>query len=329
MEKDTVLNFNPLVHNVPLSPADEQLINWWHKMYGKTVWMWVVLLVLLLPVTALAFFFFLQGKVDLIAVLVSVPLELLFIWKLVEALRKIAKIKSALRKGWKQISTGKLLELKTSKGNRLTYNVANSIIKVNAPGPYNGLIGARYLKEANIRLETIAIAADQNLLLNVQYPDIPQTERDISNITPQEQTAQKQKNKEDYRSVGKVLGFILSILFVGQLCIAGIGNFFIVFGVYAALALIFFISALSANRYVQGYKHKLVLTGTVTEAIEMRYNPRYSHYKRKYWYRVGPEMVPCYLDSDEHLAPGDKARFEYYANDDGKRKQLIKITRLT
>jgi hypothetical protein len=227
------------------------------------------------------------------------------------------------------MSTGKLLDLKTSSGNRLKYNIDNSIIKVNAPGPFNGLMDAQYLKDEQIRLETVAITTKENLLLSVQYPDLQLAERKICNITLQEKAEYNHEDEKSNRYVLKVMGFIVPIIFVALLWVYGIEDFLIVFGACATLALGYYLTTISTYRQIQGYNEKLIITGTVTEAIRVRYHRSGRNFRTMRWYRVGSEMVPGYLDNDEHLVPGDKTRFEYYTNEKGERKELIKITHLT
>ncbi|MNY02327.1 hypothetical protein D3C86_1348970 [compost metagenome] len=262
--------------------------------------------------------------------LVFVPFELFFIWKLVEASRKIAKVKSALRKGLKQVSTGKLLELKTSNGNRLKYNIDNKFIEVNAPGPYNGLMGANYLKDERIRLETVAIATKENLLLAVQYPDIPSAESGTSTITLEDIAERSQNEKKDNNYTLKAMSFIMPVLFVALLWANGLKHhLLLIYCICIAVGLVVLWATVFINCHIQSFKEKLTITGVVTEAIEIRYRiGKYAGMGTMCWYRLGAELVPGHLNNKEVVAPGDKVCLEYYINEKGKRKDVIKITRL-
>lgn len=322
-----IIDFNHLAQNVPLSLADEQLVKWWRKTYGKSMWLWSGFFLFLFPFMVFMFVAFLQGEMDLEGVLLFIPFELFFAWKLIGALRKRAKVNLALHKGLKQIHTGILKELKPSYGNYLKYNIANNIIKVNAPGPYTGLMSSRYLKDVSIRLETVALTAEENLLLAVQYPDIPPTESRIVVFNDSEE--RNQNEKENNRYTLKVMSFILPAMFVALLWASGANHILLIFCICVVIGLVVLWATRYINRRIQSFKDKLMITGVVTEVIEIRYHIGDVGMDTMRWYRLGTEMVAGHLNKSEHLAPGDRACFEYYVNEKGERKDVIRITHLT
>jgi hypothetical protein len=189
--KNSNMNFNQQVYDTSLSPEDEQLLRWWHKIYGRAAWGWGLFLVFLLPFTAMALFFFLQAAINLLAVLVFIPFELFFLWKIIDALRKMRMVSTAIGKGVKQVVTGRLQTLKVSNGNCLQYSIDNNVIKIIAPGPFTGLTGSYFLQAARVRLETVSLSAQSNILLGVQYPDIPpgKIDRQVISATSKENGA--------------------------------------------------------------------------------------------------------------------------------------------
>lgn len=183
------MNVNQQVNNTPLNPDDDKLIRWWINVYGKALWLWGAFLLFLLLFTIMAFYFYLQAHIDLIAVLIFVPFELFFAWKLIDAVQKKRKLRTALGKGIKQVISGRLQQLAVSQGNRLKYHFNGSTIQVTAPGPYSGLTGSHCLRNAAVQLEILVLPAQSNILLAIHYSELPRPIIHTQAITADEKAA--------------------------------------------------------------------------------------------------------------------------------------------
>jgi hypothetical protein len=103
-------------------------------------------------------------------------------------------VSTAIGKGVKQVVTGRLQALKVSNGNCLQYSIDNNVIKIIAPGPFTGLTGSYFLEDARVRLERVSLSAQSNILLGVQYPDIPPATINRQEISADEKLAASKEN---------------------------------------------------------------------------------------------------------------------------------------
>lgn len=132
-----------------------------------------------------------------------------FVWKPVATLLKNAKIKSALRKGIKKVTTGPLQNLEAGMNfplrSFLLYTINNSTVKVWAP--FGSKIERNgYLKQAQVRLEVLPLSAKNNSILAIYYVDIPQA----SILTEPVSTIDKKLKRSDQKTL--VTGIITEVI---------------------------------------------------------------------------------------------------------------------
>lgn len=313
----------------PLSPEDEKLVRWWRKKYSRQVRLWASLLALPLLLLALFFIFFNQEEKlpAYIFMLSFMPFASFFVYKLVGVFGKMKQTRTVLRRGLKQVTTGTLLEVRADK-HLLTYTVDNNTIKVVAPGPLEHVSDSLFLPRALIVLEWLPITVQHNILLSVQYKDVP----GATSIADPTSAAEKAPLMMRWnRRTIKILFFT----FAGPWAICLMFSERarepeIMFGMllfFAAIVIFLAGFALIFNRRVQNAEQKIALTGVITEVFVSRYDNEGSGYTRVYWYRIGKQIVSGYLDDDRFL-PGDKVCCIYLADKKGTQHGLFSMALL-
>lgn len=312
-----------------LSPEDEELVRWWRKKYGRQAWLWAGLLVLPLLLSALLFILVSREEKLLayIFMLPFMPFASFFVYKLVSVFGKMRQTRTVLRRGLKQVTTGTLQEVSADK-HLLTYTVDNNTIKVVPPGPLEHVTGSLFLPRALIVLEWLPIAAQHNILLSVQYKDVP----GATSIAGPASAAEKTPLMMRWSSR------VIKIIFFAFAGPWGICLMFserarepeIMFGMLLFFAaIVIFLAGLTLifNRRVQNAQQKITLTGIITEVFVSRYDNEGSGYTSIYCYRIGKQIVSGYHDDDRFL-PGDKVCCIYLADKKGTQHGLFSMALL-
>ncbi|QEC43770.1 hypothetical protein [Pseudobacter ginsenosidimutans] len=311
-----------------LSAEDIKAMQQWVWKYRTAAWFWGIFIFPLLGFSDWLVQVFIEEAMSIIPLLVFFGLmDILAIWLFVKCTRKVRFVQKSIDRNEKTITHGNLQALQTKLNGRFIYTINNHPLAVISATQPLALVGANILREAQVRLHSVAVSPKQQLLLAVVYEQIPPPQKQILTITPEEKAASN--NKKDSLEALKITGIILGVICaVSGIFFTG-GGLIMIFGVYLFCFLLIAAVIYFTYRSVEAYTEKLVITGIVTEQLRVQYRiGRHGSYKQMNWYRIGNELVPGTIRDQDGLQAGDTARFEFYAGKNGKRHGLIRVSKI-
>ncbi|MYZ59113.1 hypothetical protein EH151_04300 [Elizabethkingia anophelis] len=242
-------------------------------------------------------------------------------------------MKKALKRGIKQIHTGKLLKLEISGYRYLKYTIGSKTIKVIKPIPLQKLISCNSIQNTRVRIEVFTITTKYIILLAVDYPDIQPNKKKSRPLAIEEKIKYYKKNIKQTDII--ILYVIMAVIFLFSPII-------IYFKVFEALPVLFLplilvagITLYERKKYFNTIKlmdEKVSITGIITEIIETRVhisgrNVNYS--VTLYWFRVGNKLVSYNIvNKQPDIIEGDLVNITYYINKAMKNEEVVSIIKL-
>jgi len=310
-----------------LSAEDIKAMKQWVWKFRSAAWFWGIFTFPLLAFSAWLVQVYIEEEMSIIPLLVFFGiLNILSIWLFVKCTRKVRFVQKSIHRNEKTITHGSLQALQTKVDGTLIYTIDHYILTVIMAKQPLAFVGANYLKEAPVRVHSVAVSAKQQLLLAVVYEQMPPVKKQILTISPEEKAANN--NKKDSLEALKVSGIILGVLCVLSSFFFPGGGLLMIIGVYLFCFLMIAGIIYFHYRQTESYTEKMVITGVVPEQLRVRYRiGRRGSFKQMNWYRIGNQLVPGTLRDQDGLQAGDTARFEFYVGKNGKRHALIRLSK--
>jgi hypothetical protein len=312
------------VQRSTLSAEDIDIIRNWSRTYRTGAWFWSIGG---LPVIAFSIWIsgiFIREEMNIIPLLVVFGLlGLLFIGMFIKCYRKLRLVKKIILENEKNINYGTIQSLQTKGLRTLVYTIDGQRLAVTSSILPQNFVHASCMQGAPVRVHTVNLSASQQLLLQVQYEQVPPARRQVQLITAEEKAGNN--NKKDSWDALKIAAIILGILCFGSSIFFRGAGLLLILSSYLFCFLLIGAITYFIYRTIESYTEKLVIEGTITEIVRIRYKiGKYSGYKQLNWYRVGHELTPGTMQENEGLQPGDTVRFEYYAGKNGQRRAIIR-----